>query len=92
MAKKIDPIEIKKEMIKVYDLFLRDPENRINRKKIHELWDILDGSEHYVPYDAATSEAVGYLVFLLQGGRHEYFTKERVLKRAKKILENLRKS
>jgi hypothetical protein len=92
MAKEINPLKVKKEMVEVYESYLENPEDKENRKKVHKLWDVYDGSEDHCPYDPATSKAVGYLGFLLQGGRHEYFTKERVLTDAKKILENLRKS
>ena len=91
MVTKIDPLKIKKEMIKIYEAYIQNPEKKENRKKIHELWDTYDGSEDYCPYDSATKKAIGYLAFLLQGGGHEYFTKERVLKEAKKILKNLKK-
>jgi len=92
MATEINPLEIKREMIEVYESYLKNPEDKKNRKKIHKLWDTYDGSEDYCLYDSATEKAVGYLGFLLQGGRHEYFTKERVIKEANKILEELRKS
>jgi len=92
MATEINPLEVKREMIEVYESYLKNPEDKENRKKIHRLWDRYDGSEDYCPYDQATSKAVGYLGFLLQGGRHEYFTEERVTKEAKKILEDLHKT
>ena len=92
VTKKIDPLKVKKEMIEVYESYLKNPEDKENRKRIHKLWDIYDGSEDYYPYDSATERAIGYLVFLLQAGRHEYFTRERVTNEAKKILEELRKS
>jgi hypothetical protein len=92
MATKINPLEIKREMIDVYESYLKNPEDKKNRRKIHDLWGKYDMSTGYSFYDSATEKAVGYLGFLLQGGRHEYFTKERVTKEANKILEELRKS
>ena len=92
MVTKIDPLKIKEKMIEVYGSYIDNPEDKENRKNIHSLWDRYDMSTGYSFYDSATSKAVGYLAFLLQSGKHEYFTKERVLIDAKKILEDLHKS
>ncbi len=90
MVTKINPPKIKSELIKIYENFIEDPEEKENRKKIWELSDY-EPSVAFSLYDSATSKAIEYLGFLLQGGRHEYFTKKRVLREAKKILSDLKK-
>ena len=90
MATDINPIKVKREIVEVYEKYLANPEDKKNRQKVHELWDKYDLSTGFSFYDSATEKAIGYLAFLLQGDRHEYFTKERVLNETKKILEDLR--
>ncbi|MEA3379214.1 MAG: hypothetical protein U9Q69_06315 [Nanoarchaeota archaeon] len=90
MAKDIDPQKVKKELIKVFEEFVKDPNDKNNLERIHQLWDKYDSSAGYSFFDESTGKAINFLVYMLQAGKHDYFTEERVLNKVKKILENLK--
>ena len=89
MAIKINPTEIEKELKMIYLNFVKNPDDPENLKKINALWTKLDMSTGYSFYNSVTETAIGGLDWLIQSEKHHYYTRERVMKKAKEILRNL---
>jgi hypothetical protein len=96
MAVEYNELKLRKKLLIVYALFVEDPSNFENLEKIKELdgkYSSLAAANDYIasqPIPKEIQEGVG---FLHKTWAYSYgATREELVKEAKKILENLRKS
>jgi len=94
VKEEINEKELRKKLLKIYEAFLKDPEDELvhrNATNYDREYGILEGDDSIAD---STKKAIALLSFLFQYGLHENsseISKEKIFNKAKKISEKLKK-
>lgn len=89
-SKKINPYELKKNLLRVYETFVKTPSDKSNLKEIEELSDRYTNATEIL--EKSLSSAIWILEDLRVYGKGSGMSDSQIMESSKKILEELRKS
>ena len=90
MSKDLDPERLKKELINLYDSFVRNPKHFKEKDKARDLYLRYDHAAFYLLKEPLNN-AVGYLFSLFRYGDDDHYeSRDEIEERAKKIYQSLK--
>ena len=89
-SKKINPYMLKKDLLRVYETFLRNPSDKSNLKEIEKLSDSYTNATEIL--EKQLSSAIWVLEDLRVYGKGSGISDSQIFESSRKILEELRKS
>jgi len=89
-SKKINPYELKKDLLRVYETFVKNPLDKSNLKEIEKLSDRYTNATEIL--EKPLSSAIWILEDLRVYGKGSGMSDSQILESSRKILEDLRKS